>query len=155
MKSATDQRQGQAAPGVIKGARRVVSGDAGWHARVLARRLAEFLDSRLAETGLNSAQFTLMCLVAASRDDTIAALADAARLDPSTLSRNLAVLQRAGWVEVVTAEADRRRRAVWLTEAGLRVLARAMPLWRAAHEELAGHLGTAAVAGLAEAAARI
>jgi DNA-binding MarR family transcriptional regulator len=48
-------------------------------------------------------------------------------------------------------EKDRRRRAVWLTEAGARTLEAAMPRWRAAHEALSRHVDAGMVRQLAEA----
>ena len=72
------------------------------------------------QTGLNIAQFGLMTHIAAAHDDTIGALAERCGLDQSTLSRNLRLLEREGLVEIVTAEKDLRRRAVWLTEKGAR-----------------------------------
>ncbi|MFC3228205.1 MarR family winged helix-turn-helix transcriptional regulator [Marinibaculum pumilum] len=124
------------APTLTDDARKVIAGDAGWQMRVAARRLAVHLDDAISAHGLSSAQFTLMCLIASAPDDTIGGLAARAGLDQSTLSRTVEGLVRAGLAEVVTAEKDRRRRAVWLTEAGARRLAAAMPDWRAAHAAL-------------------
>ncbi len=106
-----------------------------------------FLDRHLAPAGLTAAQFGLMALVAAVSDDTLGALAQRAGMDQSTLSRNLDVLARLGWIEIATVERDRRKRAVWLTEAGARKLEAAMPLWREAHRVLSQVLD----AGLAKA----
>lgn len=138
----------QEPPTLHRDARRVVEEDAAWQVRLLARRIAAATDRGLAGSGLSSSQFTLLCLIAASPDDTIGGLAARAGLDQSTLSRNVEALQRRGWVEAVTAEADRRRRAVWLTEAGARHLARAMPAWQAAQDALAQRLGPDAAAAL-------
>lgn len=115
---------------------------AGWNARFAARRISAFLDARIEASGLTIAQFGLMALIAAAQDDTLAALASRAGLDPSTLSRNLDGLARLGWVEIASSEKDRRRRAVWLTETGARKLEHAMPIWRAAHEALDRVLAT-------------
>lgn len=109
---------------------------AGFSARAAARRISRFLELRLAATGLTVAQFGLMSLIAAAEDDTLGALARRAELDPSSLSRNLDALSRLGLVEVVSDERDRRRRAVWLTEAGARRLKTAIPIWASAHAEL-------------------
>ena len=133
---AIDLQARQGAVTLYDDARRVIAEDAGWQMRVAARRLAAHLDACLSAHGLTSAQFTLMCLIASAPDDTVGGLAARAGLDQSTLSRNVDGLARAGLVEVVTAERDRRRRAVWLTEAGARRLAAAMPDWRAAHTSL-------------------
>jgi DNA-binding MarR family transcriptional regulator len=101
-------------------------------ARETARRLTRHFDGKLRGTGLNHARFALMAQVAAATDDTIGALAARCGLDPSTLSRNLRGLERAGLVEIASVEADLRRRAVWLTETGARRLAAAIPAWRRA-----------------------
>jgi DNA-binding MarR family transcriptional regulator len=114
--------------------------DLGWHARQSARLLTAALDKGLAASGLTSTQFGLMCLIASSPDDTVGGLAERAGLNQSTMSRNIDALSRAGLVEVATVIEDRRRRAMWLTEAGLRRLQEAMPLWRTAHAALADQL---------------
>jgi len=118
--------------------------------RTAARRIGQFMDRRLAPAGFSHAQFSLMCLIAAAADDTLGALADRADLDQSTLSRNLDALARAGLVEITTVEADRRRRAVWLTETGARRLQAAMPLWRAAQDDLTRLLDPGPIRDLAD-----
>jgi DNA-binding MarR family transcriptional regulator len=113
---------------------------AGCTSRLAARRITQFLDKELAPAGFTIAQVGLMAQIAAASDDTLAALARRAGLDPSTLSRNLRALESEGLVEIVTAEKDLRRRAVWLTETGARRLEAALPVWRAAHRKLAQRL---------------
>lgn len=129
--------------------------DAGWHARLAARQVTARLDVALRASGLGSTQFALMCLVASSADDTLGALAERAGLNPSTMSRNVDQLARAGWVEVATVEHDRRRRAVWLTEEGARRLRAAMPLWRQAQASLQQHLGPTLVRQFARTSAAL
>jgi DNA-binding MarR family transcriptional regulator len=136
-------------------AQRVVECCIGANLRMAARRVSQFLDAQLRPSGLSFAQFGLMAQIAAAEDDTIGGLASALGLDQSTLSRNLRLLERDGWVEIVTAEQDLRRRAVWLTERGARRLQQAMPLWRAAQSALAEGIDAAAVLALARAAARL
>ncbi|MBE0626363.1 MAG: winged helix-turn-helix transcriptional regulator [Burkholderiales bacterium] len=114
--------------------------DLGWHSRLASRLLTAELDQGLAASGLTSTQFGLMCLIASSPDDTVGGLAERAGLNQSTMSRNVDVLARSGLVEVATAIKDRRRRAMWLTEAGLMRLVEALPLWRSAHQALAAKL---------------
>lgn len=113
---------------------------AGWHSRMAARRITRFLDERMQGAGLSLTQFGLLGQVAAASDDTLGALADRLGLDQSTLSRNLRKLEQAGLVEIASAEADQRRRAVWLTEQGARKLEAALPYWQAAHVALAERL---------------
>ncbi|MCB2101515.1 MAG: MarR family transcriptional regulator [Rhodobacterales bacterium] len=100
--------------------------------RQAARRATRALDAALKDSGLTLAQAGLLARVATAPDDTIGALAAGLDLDPSTLSRTLRGLEKAGLVEIALVETDLRRRAVWLTEAGARRLAAALPAWRAA-----------------------
>ena len=135
-------------------ARVLVETCAGWNSRLAARRISQFLDRALAETGLTAAQLGLMAQVAAAADDTLGALARSTGLEQSTLSRNLRTLEGQGLIEIAGVESDLRRRAVWLTETGARRLEAAIPLWRKAQARLARQLSPdlpRRLAGLAEA----
>jgi DNA-binding MarR family transcriptional regulator len=135
---------------LVESARNTVAASAGLAIRMAERRVTGFLEARMAGTGLNVAQFGLMAQIAAARDDRIGALAERSGLDPSTLSRNLRTLERAGLVEITRHEEDLRRRAVWLTEAGARRLEAAIPVWRRAHEALRAEIGPRAMRAIAE-----
>jgi DNA-binding MarR family transcriptional regulator len=136
-------------------AARALAADLGWQARQAARLVTAELDRALAVAGLSSAQFGLMCLIASAPDDTLGALAQRAGLNQSTMSRNIDLLARAGWVEVATVAQDRRQRQVWLTEAGATLLAGAMPAWRAAQRALKSKLGARCANGFYEAGTRL
>jgi DNA-binding MarR family transcriptional regulator len=131
----------QAARNLRTDAARVLAADLGWWSRLASRLITAELDQGLATSGLSSQQFGLLCLIASAQDDTLGALAQRAGLNQSTMSRNLDILSRAGYVEIAMVEKDRRRRAVWLTEAGALRLQEAIPLWRKSHEALAAKLG--------------
>jgi len=118
-------------------ARNLIERCAGWNSRLAARRITQFLDAALAPAGLGVAQLGLLAQIAAAEDDTLGALARRSGLEQSTLSRNLRTLEAEGLVEIAAVEADQRRRAVWLTEAGARRLEAAIPLWKRAQATLA------------------
>lgn len=122
---------------LVADARLAVDHCIGLNMRLAARRITKLMDERLATAGLSLAQFGLLALIAGAQDDSIAALAERSGLDQSTLSRNLRHLEKAGLIEIVSVEADLRRRAVWLTEQGARRLEGAVPVWRQAQEMLA------------------
>jgi len=125
---------------------------AGRNSRLAARRITQFLDGALADSGLGIAQLGLMAQIAAAADDTLGALARSTGLEQSTLSRNLRTLEGQGLIEIAVVEADLRRRAVWLTETGARRLEAAIPLWRKAHAKLARRLAPNLVKRVADAA---
>jgi DNA-binding MarR family transcriptional regulator len=110
-------------------------------ARAFARKITQIYEAKLAPQGLTTSQFVMLNMIAAARDDTLAALAADAGLDPSTLTRNLQGLEKLGLVEIASVEADQRKRAVWLTEAGARKLQAAIPAWDEAQEEVSKKLG--------------
>ena len=118
-------------------ARQLVESCAGWNSRLAARRITQFLDRELADTGLSASQLGLMAQIASTGDDTLGALARSTGLEQSTLSRNLRTLEGQGLIEIAVVESDLRRRAVWLTETGARRLEAAIPLWRKAQGKLA------------------
>jgi DNA-binding MarR family transcriptional regulator len=131
-------------------ARALVESCAGWNSRLAARRISQFLDRELQETGLSVAQLGLMAQIATAGDDTLGALARSTGLEQSTLSRNLRTLEGQGLIEIAVVESDLRRRAVWLTETGARRLEAAIPLWRKAQARLAKHLSPALPRRLAQ-----
>lgn len=122
---------------LVRDARAAIAVCACWSSRLAARRITNFLEERMAGSGLSITQFGLMAQIAAAPDDTQGALAERTGLDQSTLSRNLRGLELAGLVEIAIADADQRSRAVWLTEQGARLLQAAIPVWQDAHGELA------------------
>jgi DNA-binding MarR family transcriptional regulator len=140
---------------LVEDARAAIEVCAVSNARLAARRLTQFLSDRMKSSDLGVAQFSLMAQIAATAEDSLGAFAQRTGLDPSTLSRNLQVLEREGLVEVAADEADSRRRAVWLTEKGARRLEAALGDWRKAQAELSALVDVEAVRRIARAAERL
>lgn len=134
---------------LVREARAIVERCIATSLRRAAREAARHMDAHLAETGMGFPQFSLMVIIAAAEDDTIGALAERTGLDPSTLSRTLRTLERAGLVEIAVVEADLRRRAVWLTETGARRLEAATAAWKQADRALSAIIERQAATRLA------
>lgn len=130
-------------------ARAALEACAGWNARLAARRITQFLEQRMAGSGLSFAQFGLIAEIASAADDTITALASRMGLDQSTLSRTLRTLEADGLVEIAIVESDQRKRMVWLTEKGARRLEASLAAWRRAHAALDKSFSTDLVRRLA------
>lgn len=111
-----------------------------FNARRAARAATEMYDRILAPSGVGAAQFTLLGAVAMLGPGPISRLAENLSLDRTTLTRNLKLLQKQGWIAADPGR-DRRERVVSLTEDGRAALARAMPLWRAAQDRMEKQLG--------------
>lgn len=128
---------------------------AGWNARILARRLQQFIEAQMTTAELSFAQFGLMAEIASAPDDTLGALAERMGLDQSTLSRTLRTLKGDGLVEIAIVESDLRKRMVWLTEKGARRLKTALAAWQQAHDKLSSQLPVDLVRRLAHEAAKL
>jgi DNA-binding MarR family transcriptional regulator len=110
--------------------------------RRASRLVTAFYDHSLAKHGLRSTQFTILNALEALEDVTINELADQLQSDRTTLTRNLARLEKQGWIERKTGT-DRRNRHVTLTRAGRRKLGAAVPAWLQAQTTLTEKLGRA------------
>jgi DNA-binding MarR family transcriptional regulator len=102
--------------------------------RRLARLVTQLYDEEL-RPHLPASQFALLSAVEARPGCNQSMLARTLAFDKTTLSRNLAVLKRNGWIDKATAD-DLRERGVRLTADGAKLLARARPGWRHAQNRL-------------------
>ena len=109
--------------------------------RMASRAVTRFYDEMLRSTGLRATQ--LAVLVAVGRDEvfSITALAKFIGMDRSTLTRNLAPLEREGLIRV-GSEGWRRSRTVEMTKKGRSRLREALPFWETAQETLRQKLGS-------------
>lgn len=107
--------------------------------RRASRAMTQLFDAHFEEIGLKATQFTVLSALAWSENKPlpIGELADMLVLDQSSLSRNLAVLERLGLIKLEPSPMDRRERIVVLTRAGKSALARGFPIWKRAQGEVA------------------
>ena len=106
-----------------------------------ARLVTALYDEALRPLGVRATQFTLLWTLATVGSARQATLSDILGIDSTTLTRNLALLRRKGWIQAVTGK-DRRERVWSLKPEGRRLLRKAMPAWSAAQERLKGALGS-------------
>lgn len=103
--------------------------------RRAARMAAKHYDDALRPVGLRNTQFTILNALAYLGHIGIGELAVELATDGTTLTRNLDVLVRRGFVENMPDE-DGRVRRMGLTDAGRTVLDEGLPLWREAQEKV-------------------
>lgn len=108
--------------------------------RQLMRRVAQVYDTEMALTGLKGTQYSLLSYVVKLGPVRPVDLAQAIRVDASTLTRNLKPLVAAGWV-ALSPGADGRSRLVVATDAGREKRQEAQRRWRVAQEGLNQRLG--------------
>jgi DNA-binding MarR family transcriptional regulator len=102
-------------------------------ARRQAARLNRIFDRELRPYGLTAHQFSLLTVLILAGPSTISSLADRLGIERTTLTRNLAVCERQGWVRSAASK-DARERLAEVTEAGLQRAREALPGWRSAND---------------------
>lgn len=103
--------------------------------RMAARAVTRRADGKLRPFGINGAQFNILAALTMREDRSVTEMAKSLAMDRTTLSRNLALLERKGLVSIGPGENARKRQAK-LTEAGRKKFASVIPEWRRSQEEL-------------------
>lgn len=116
-----------------------------FRARRVSRAITRMYDEALRPLGIQATQLTLLNAVAMleERGATLPRLAAILAMDPTTLSRNLRPLEKAGHIAIDRLASDRRVRLAGLTLQGRRTVADALPLWAQAHGRVVEALGRA------------
>lgn len=111
------------------------------HVQRAARALARRFDEALRPFGLTNGQYSLMIALNRPEPPRIGALADFLAMDRTTMTAALKPLERRGLVRITSDPDDRRSRRIALTDAGQDLLASALPVWRATHDDVDEELG--------------
>lgn len=120
-----------------------------YNLRRASRAVSRFYDQALAPSGLRSTQFSILQAAKARGPLTLTALAESIVTERTTLTRNIGLLERDGFIRVDSGQ-DRRERLISITEQGLAVLETAMPLWDTAQTTMERGLGQERLARLLE-----
>ena len=107
--------------------------------RMAARAVTRAYDRALRPSGLRSTQFTILVAASVAGGIPLHRLAKILGLERTSLTRNLAAIERKGLIEV--AEVDGRTRKVIVLPAGETLLTQALLLWDQAQERLREKLG--------------
>lgn len=99
------------------------------------RLITRHYDSYLAEAGVTAVQLPMLAIVGSAEEPTFRLLTKELELDRSTLSRNLALLQRIGLVEI-GAPSGPKPGLIKLTRKGKNALRAAHEQWKRAHHDL-------------------
>ena len=105
------------------------------NARMASRAVTRLADRRLRHHGITAAQFSILTSLWDHPGRSVTQMARAIAMDRSTLSRNLALLERNGLVTTSAAERGNGRVSA-LSETGRQVIGDAIPAWRAQQSQL-------------------
>ena len=108
--------------------------------RQATRAMTNLYDERLQSAGIRATQYTILQTLEIKPKARIRDLEGILAVDQTTLTRNLALLERRGLVRVVDRPSGREK--CWgLTADGKSALSLAKPLWERAQAEVRGRLG--------------
>jgi DNA-binding MarR family transcriptional regulator len=107
--------------------------------RRAARLVTQLYDHEMGG-GIEPAQFSLLTMLSRRPGSSQAPMGRTLGLDKTTLSRNLTLMKKNGWIEHAKSE-DHRERGYRLTMAGEKLLSATRPAWRRAQEKLRASLG--------------
>ncbi len=113
-----------------------------------ARKITQFYERNLREAGIKPTQFSILAALANTGPVPLTQLADRLLLERTSLTRNLNVLERHGWVKLKAGEEDLRQRVVSLSEKGYAKVDQAIPYWQKSQKAIADELGWEAMNGL-------
>ncbi|HIM43262.1 MAG TPA: MarR family transcriptional regulator [Rhodospirillales bacterium] len=133
-----------------KPARAILDGTAGCAClslRGAARAVTQMYDEILKPSGLKATQFSVLAAVATQGPASMTVISNALVMDRTTLTRNLKPLMGRGLIKSGKSQ-DRRQRPIEITSKGETVLARALPLWKQAHDQIVTGVGFARWQGM-------
>ena len=108
--------------------------------RKVSRAVSQIYEGLIGPSGITGPQFSALVAMSTRDEWTLTRLAEALTVDRTTMTRNLALMEKEGLV-AIAAGPDRRERVISVTPKGRDSLARALPLWRRAQGRLARALG--------------
>ena len=109
------------------------------------RLVTRHYDSYLAGAGVTAVQLPMLAMIGTAPEPSFRMLTETLELDRSTLSRNLALLQRLGLVEI-GAPSGPKPGLIQLTRKGATALREGHVQWKRAHRDLMKLLDEKAVA---------
>lgn len=116
--------------------------------RQAARQATQLYDRHLAPAGLRTTQFSVLVNLRRLGPMTIKRLAAEMVMDRTTLGRNILPLERDGLIAIRQGAADKRRKELELTRAGVERLRCAVKLWANAQAEFESQFGVERAAAL-------
>jgi DNA-binding MarR family transcriptional regulator len=115
-------------------------GCACFNVRKVSRQLSQLYDHALEPSGLKNTQFTMLAVASEAGPISITDLSQLLDLDRTTLTRNLRIMEREGFI-VVGSGKDARSKTVTLSAKGRSRLKQATPLWRNAQAKILKRFG--------------
>lgn len=116
--------------------------------RKAGRILTRQYDKYLKPSGLKITQFSMLANIAGNPAITVSELAKLLFMDQTTVSRNLRVLEKSGYIHLEPEVTDRRIKRIQIADIGKSKMNEARPLWEKAQLDMERVLGRPSIEGL-------
>jgi DNA-binding MarR family transcriptional regulator len=108
--------------------------------RKAARAITLLYDNAFKSSGLLSTQLGVLDIICNTEAIRISDLAEKQGMDRTTLTRNLSVLEKQGYIKITSGN-DQRTRIVTATHKGRNAVAKAIPLWKDVQRKVRVEMG--------------
>lgn len=111
-----------------------------FNARKIARVITQVFDEAFKKIRFRSTQFNPLVMIFARGPVTVNELSEYLVMDRTTLGRNLKPLEREGLIKITAGE-DRRQKLISITDKGMKILAKAFPVWQETQKKVLKQIG--------------
>ena len=107
-----------------------------------ARNISQIYSDHLQQSGekINANQVSILVLLSQIEKETISELSNKLKMERTTLTRNLKVLDKSGWIKTYCGT-DGRMKFTKLSKRGNQVLGKILPYWKKAQNQTKKILG--------------
>ena len=109
--------------------------------RKAGRIVTRNYDRCLKPSGLKATQLGMLARIAGHPAITVSELGELLYMDQTTVSRNLRVLEKSGYIHVEEEMTDHRIKRIQITDFGVSRMNEAIPLWEKAQSDMERVLG--------------
>lgn len=98
-------------------------------------------DTFLKPSGLKITQYSMLANIAKNPAITVSELAELLSMNQTTVSRNLRLLEKSGYIHLEGEITDQRIKRIQISDLGISKMNEARPLWEQAQQEMERILG--------------
>lgn len=109
--------------------------------RKATRVITKRYDEHLKPSGLRITQYSMLANIGRNPGVTVSELANILVMDQTTVSRNLQVLNKLGYIDIQESDNDQRVRIVHISDLGKKIFDQAKLLWTKVQSEVETELG--------------
>lgn len=105
------------------------------------RHITNYFDSQIKNHGIKITQFTILSYIASLEGETISDISKVMKMDRTTFSRAISILEESRFISILDGDEDKRERRVKLTVLGKEKLKDVQNSWKNAQKKLVQRIG--------------